>query len=100
MLDELYKRVEARKHQAADQSYSAKLLQKGRAKIAQKLGEEATELVIEAIRDDREKMMNESADLLYHLMVLWVDAEINPDDVKACLEQRRKQSGLQEKQSR
>lgn len=71
-------------------SYTSSLFAKGTAKIAQKVGEEAVETVIEAMRGDKEKLASESADLLYHLLVLWQDVGISPQDVYAVLEQRHK----------
>src|SRR3546814_17221354 len=59
-------------------SRTAKLFAAGTAKIAQKVGEEAVETVIEAMRDDRERLVSESADLIYHLLVLWADRGIDP----------------------
>ena len=87
-LSELYQVVAARKGNDAAQSYTASLYQKGTHKIAQKVGEEAVEVVIEALRGDREKLASESADLLYHLLVLWADQNVTPDDVADVLRQR------------
>ena len=100
ILHNLYHIIEARKHESATASYSAKLLTQGREKIAQKIGEEATELVIEAIKNDKERMISESADLLYHLCVLWHDAGIDLQAISQCLLARQKESGLEEKQNR
>ena len=81
-------------------SYVAKLTAKGRAKIAQKLGEEATEAVIAAIQDDRDALKGEAADLVFHLLVLLADAGLSLDDVRAELARREGVSGLDEKASR
>jgi phosphoribosyl-ATP pyrophosphohydrolase len=81
-------------------SYTARLFSRGRAKIAQKLGEEAVETVIEGIRDEPTKLIGESADLLYHLLVLWADTGITPADVAAELRRREGASGLTEKRNR
>ena len=81
-------------------SYVAKLSARGRAKIAQKLGEEATETVIAAIRDDRAEITSEAADLIFHLLVLLTDADIPLDDVRAELRRREGVSGIDEKASR
>lgn len=81
-------------------SYVAKLTAKGRHKIAQKLGEEATETVIAAIADDRSGMVSESADLLFHLLVLLADAGLTLDDVRAELARREGVSGIAEKANR
>lgn len=81
-------------------SYVAKLTSKGRAKIAQKLGEEATETVIAAIQNDPLALTSEAADLLFHLLVLLADAGLTLDDVRAELARREGVSGLDEKASR
>ncbi|CDF36072.1 2C-methyl-D-erythritol 2,4-cyclodiphosphate synthase [Chondrus crispus] len=77
-----------------------KLFSKGRQKIAQKVGEEAVEVVIDATSDNIEGVIKESADLLYHLNVLWADVGVKPDDVWAELESREGTSGIKEKASR
>lgn len=91
-----------RQRRAADPStsYVAKLTARGRAKIAQKVGEEAVETVIAAIGDDRDGVVGESADLLFHLMVLLADMGIDLDDVLAELDRREGVSGIAEKASR
>ena len=88
ILDALYETIAARKKADPDQSYTARLFQKGRAKIAQKLGEEATETVIEAMLGDKKKLAEESADLLYHLLVVWADVGIAPSDVARVIHDR------------
>lgn len=100
VLNRLFTVIEARKGSDPSQSYTAKLFAKGRPKIAQKVGEEAVETVIEALRDDRVALTSESADLLYHLLVLWADAGVAPADVWAKLSEREGVSGLAEKASR
>ena len=81
-------------------SYVAKLTAKGRAKIAQKLGEEAVETVIAAIQNDRAGMVSESADLMFHLAVLLADAGLSFDDIRAELARREGVSGIEEKAKR
>ena len=81
-------------------SHSARLLARGTQKVAQKLGEEAVELVIEAVARNREATISESADLLYHLLVLWVDAGVAPDEVWRELCRREGISGIAEKAAR
>lgn len=81
-------------------SYVAKLTAKGRAKMAQKLGEEAVEVVIAAISDDHAGIVSESADLLFHLGVLLADAGLSFDDVRAELARREGTSGIEEKVKR
>lgn len=81
-------------------SYVAKLRAKGRAKIAQKLGEEAVETVIAAMADDAKGVTGEAADLLFHLAVLLDDMGLSFDDVMAELDRREGVSGIEEKASR
>lgn len=99
-VKKLYETVVSRKGADPSSSWTAKLLSKGRNKIAEKVGEEAVEVVIDGVVDDREGVIKESADLLYHLNVLWADMDITPDDVFDELEAREGTSGLTEKASR
>ena len=99
-IDKLYETILSRKGADASTSYTASLFAKGTAKIAQKVGEEAVETCIEALQGDKQKLMDESADLLYHLMVLWADQGIRPEDVYAVLESREGTSGIAEKNAR
>jgi phosphoribosyl-ATP pyrophosphohydrolase len=99
-LDRLWQVVKSRRGGDPATSYTARLFARGRTKIAQKLGEEAVETVIEGIRGDRTKLVGESADLLYHLLVLWADAGVTPADVAAELTRREGTSGLAEKRNR
>lgn len=100
MLDQLFTVIASRRGGDPESSYTAKLFAQGSAKIAQKLGEEAIETVIEGVRGDPERLVAESADLLYHLLVLWADWGVAPAQVWAALESRAAQSGIAEKQSR
>jgi phosphoribosyl-ATP pyrophosphohydrolase len=101
VLDRLWQTVENRRL-AGDtaSSHSARLMARGTAKVAQKLGEEAVECVIEAALGHRPETILESADLLYHLMVVWVDAGIRPEEVWAELRRREGISGIAEKAAR
>jgi phosphoribosyl-ATP pyrophosphohydrolase len=99
-LDALEQIIRARRAGDPDTSYVARLTAKGRAKIAQKLGEEATETVIAAIQDDRAELTKEAADLVFHLLVLLADAGLSLDDVRAELARREGVSGLDEKAAR
>ena len=81
-------------------SHSARLLSRGTAKVAQKFGEEAVECLIEAVAGNRAALVAESADVLYHLIVMWVDAGVRPDEVWAELQRREGVSGIAEKASR
>lgn len=100
VLDRLYRVIESRRAADPAVSHTAKLFQKGTRKIAQKVGEEAVEAVIEAVRGKRDRLIAESADLLYHLLVLWADARINPAEVYEELARREGVSGIAEKRAR
>ena len=99
-LDKLFATIAARKGSDTSQSYTAKLLAAGVEKCAKKFGEEATEAVIAAIQKDKSELAKESADVLYHLLVLWAASGITPDDVYAVLKAREGTSGLEEKAAR
>lgn len=92
--------IAARQTGDPSQSYVASLTAKGRAKIAQKVGEEAVETVIAAIAGDKAGLTKEAADLLFHLAVLLADAGLSFDDVFAELDAREGVSGLTEKAAR
>lgn len=81
-------------------SYVAKLHAKGLAKIAQKLGEEATEAVIAALGDDEAELVGEAADVIFHLMVLLAEKGVKLEQVLAELDRREGTSGITEKASR
>ena len=81
-------------------SRTARLFRAGRSKIAKKLAEEAIEVVIDAVNGKTDAVVRESADLLYHLMVLWADVGISPGDVAAELIRREGKSGIDEKRGR
>ena len=89
ILDELYCVVESRKGADPKTSRTALLFDRGVAKIAQKLGEEAVETLIEGVRGDKERLAEESADLLYHLLVLWADQKVKPEAVWQALARRQ-----------
>ncbi len=100
-LDKLFATIAARKTAGdADGSYTARLLSEGVEKCARKFGEEAVETVIAAISGDNKNLAAESADVLYHLGVLWAAAGITPEDVYAELKRREGVSGLAEKAAR
>ena len=100
ILDRLFEVIESRRDGDSDSSYTAKLLARGTPKIAQKVGEEAVEAVIEAMKADGGKLAEESADLLYHLLVLWADKDVRPDEVWGVLAERLGISGIEEKNLR
>jgi phosphoribosyl-ATP pyrophosphohydrolase len=99
-LADLEARVQERASASADVSYTRKLLDKGVAHCAKKLGEEAAETVIAAVAEDRSKVIAETADLLYHLLVVLQARGVKLAEVEAELERRMAQSGLEEKASR
>lgn len=99
-LDHLETVIASRMGGDPDQSYVAKLHARGTAKIAQKVGEEAVECVIAAMADDRAGLVGETADLLFHLLVLLGDRGIALDEVRAELARREGRSGIAEKAAR
>lgn len=92
--------IRERQTSAAGESYVASLFAKGRGKIAQKVGEEATETIIAALTEDKACLTSEAADLLFHLAILLADAGVSLDDVFAELERREGVSGHAEKAAR
>ena len=99
-LERLWRVIESRRGADPDTSYTARLFGRGNAKIAQKLGEEAIETVIEGVGENPAALVGESADLLYHLLVLWAAVGVSPADVAAELARREGTSGIAEKRAR
>jgi phosphoribosyl-ATP pyrophosphohydrolase len=99
-IDALFAVIQARKGADPETSYTAKLFAKGRKKIAQKVGEEAVETALAAVSEPPAAVASESADLLYHLLVLWAETGVKPEDVWAELNRRSGVSGIEEKNSR
>ena len=99
-LDRLWQVIQSRRNADPQSSYTARLFARGRAKIAQKLGEEAVEAVIEGVGENSAALVAESADLIYHLLVLWAAAGVSPADVAADLARREGTSGIEENRSR
>ncbi len=99
-LDDLARIVAERAGAAPDRSYTAKLLADGPARAAKKLGEEAVEAAIAAVQGDRAGLVSESADVLYHLLVVLKGAGIGLDEVLTELQGRTARSGIAEKASR
>ncbi|NVJ91904.1 MAG: phosphoribosyl-ATP diphosphatase [Methylocystaceae bacterium] len=100
VLDKLFETIASRKGADPSASYTAKLFSKGRNKIAQKVGEEGVECVIAALAEGNDKLVSESADLFYHLMVLWAEMGVKPEEIWTELARREGISGLDEKASR
>jgi phosphoribosyl-ATP pyrophosphohydrolase len=99
-IADLEKRIDDRAGASAEQSYTRKLLDKGPVQCAKKFGEEAVEAVIAATSEDRERLIGETADVLYHLLVMLRARGVTLAEVEALLETRTKKSGLEEKASR
>jgi len=99
-LEELEARIAIRAAASPEDSYTAKLIARGMNKAAQKLGEEATEAVIAAVTNDRAELVKESADLLYHLLVVLKAGNVPLAEIMAELDKRTAQSGLAEKAAR
>ncbi len=99
-LHDLEARVQERAKATAETSYTRKLLDKGVAHCAKKLGEEAVETALAAVVEDRERLIGEAADLLYHLIVLLEARGVRLAEVETALAGRVSQSGLEEKAAR
>ena len=100
VLDQLYSVIQNRKSYSPETSYTAELLSQGMPKIAQKVGEEAVEVITAALVENENKVIKESADLLYHLLVLWAQKGVTPENVWNELRSREGVSGVLEKVSR
>ncbi len=100
VLDRLFAVIASRQNADPSVSHSARLLSRGTAKVAQKFGEEAVECLIEAVAGNTRALVAESADVLYHLLVLWVDAGLQPVEVWTELHRREGVSGIAEKAAR
>lgn len=99
-LDRLADTIEKRRGVSPRDSWTAALLAKGPEKCAEKFGEEAVEVIIEAVKGDKEKLVAESADVLYHMLVMLAAREVSFAEVLAELERREGVSGIAEKASR
>lgn len=96
-LDRLHATVRAVRARDPALSRTAKLVREGVPKMAKKVAEEAVEVGLDAVQGDRQKVISESADLLYHLVVLWSETGIAPDDVWAEMDRRERLYGIAEK---
>lgn len=99
-IDRLFAVIASRKEADPETSYTAKLFAQGTAKIAKKLGEEGVETALAGVCESQTALIAESADLLYHLMVLWAARDVTPEEVYHALEARTNRSGLAEKAAR
>ena len=100
VLSELAKTIAQRAKADPESSWTAKLLAKGPEKCAEKFGEEAVEAIIEAVKDNRDGLISESADVLFHLLVMLQSRGITLDDVLDELARRQGTSGITEKAAR
>ena len=100
ILQELAQTIAARAEADPDSSWTAKLLAQGPEKCAEKFGEEAVEAIIEAVKNNRAGLISESADVLFHLLVMLQSRDVSLDDVLAELDRRQGTSGLTEKAAR
>jgi phosphoribosyl-ATP pyrophosphohydrolase len=99
-IDRLFETIAARKGGNAKRSYTAQLLKRGTAQCAKKLGEEGVEAALAAVAGTKKELIDESADVLYHLLVVWAARRIKPKAVYDVLDARRARSGLAEKKAR
>ncbi len=100
VLSRLFATIESRKSVDPQTSWTARLLARGPEKAAEKFGEEAVEAIIEAVKGDRERLVSESADALYHLLVMLASRDVTLAMVLAELERREGRSGIAEKAAR
>ena len=100
VLDQLANVIKSRKNADPEISYTAQLLNDGISEIARKVGEEAVECVVSSLSNKKKELIDESADLLYHLLVLWTANEISPYEVWNEISRREGVSGILEKAGR
>ena len=98
-LEELFNKLNSKVNENSSISYTAKLMDEPEL-LAKKIGEETTELIIDFIKKNKKGIVHESADLIYHLLVLWISANVKPQDIWNELSSRKKKSGFDEKRSR
>ena len=99
-LEDLVKTINSRADADPSESWTAKLLAQGPEKCAEKFGEEAVEAIIEAVKGDKNALISEAADVIFHYLVMLKSREINFDDVMKELKSRTNKSGLREKEER
>ena len=100
VFEGLYQVIKTRKEKHLDESYTCKLFARGKDEICKKFGEEAVEVIIAALNQKREHVINESADTIFHLLVLWAELEIEPGEIMDELNDRFGTSGIEEKRKR
>jgi len=98
-LEELFDNLNSKVNDSSSVSYTAYLINEPEL-LAKKIGEETTELIIDFIKKNKKGIVHESADLIYHLLVLWISADVKPQDIWNELSNRKNKSGFDEKRSR
>tara|TARA_B100001057_G_scaffold346198_1_gene347408 strand:- start:471 stop:791 length:321 start_codon:yes stop_codon:yes gene_type:complete len=98
-IKEIFDILKKRKNTSNNKSYTAYLIENPEL-LGKKIGEESSELIIDFIKKNKDGVVNESADLIYHLLVLWISTGIDPKDVWKELSKRKSKSGFEEKNSR
>ncbi len=98
-IKELFTALEQRKNISEKQSYTSQLI-KNHELLAKKIGEESSELIIDFIKKNKKGVIKESADLIYHILVVWISLGVNPDDIWNELASRKYKSGIEEKKNR
>ena len=98
-LEELFNKLSSKVNDNSSVSYTAKLIDEPEL-LAKKIGEETTELIIDFIKKNKKGIVHESADLIYHLLVLWISVNVKPQDIWKELSNRKNKSGFDEKRSR
>ena len=99
IIIELYNVLKQRKKSSEEQSYTSHLI-KNPELLAKKIGEESSELIIDFIKHNKQGAIKESADLIYHILVVWISLGINPDEIWNELSTRKLKSGIEEKNDR
>ncbi|MDC1375893.1 phosphoribosyl-ATP diphosphatase [bacterium] len=98
-VKELFSLLKERAKTTNSKSYTSQLINNPDL-LAKKLGEESSELIIDFIKQNKKGIINESADLLYHMLVIWLSSDVNPQDIWDELSNRKLQSGIEEKKNR
>ena len=99
IINELFSVLKERKKISPEISYTS-YLTKNHELLAKKIGEESSELIIDFIKKNKQGVIKESTDLIYHILVIWVSLDINPDEIWNELSSRRSKSGIEEKKNR
>ena len=93
-LEELFQTIEKKSRSKDNKSYTKQLLKKGKNAIAQKVGEESSELIIDYLNGSKKRTIEEASDLIYHLLVMWKKFDLSPDEIYSELEKREGKTGI------